>query len=109
MIRTADPHSILGAHPHNGGVVVRAYRPEAKRVVARVDGGAEVELRPADDEGLFEGEIEGAKLPLRYELEVAYPDGNTFILRDPYAFPPTISEMDLHLAGEGRHEPRWTS
>ncbi len=23
---------------------------------------------------------------------------------DPYAFPPTVGELDLHLAGEGRHE-----
>ena len=46
----------------------------------------------------------GARLPLRYELEVAYPDGLVVRGRDPYAFPPTIGEVDLHLAGEGRHE-----
>ena len=43
-------------------------------------------------------------LPLSYELEVGYADGNTFTIRDPYAFLPTIGELDLHLAGEGRHE-----
>ena len=45
-----------------------------------------------------------AASPLRYELEVAYPDGNTFTLRDPYAFTPTLGELDVHLASEGRHE-----
>jgi 1,4-alpha-glucan branching enzyme len=97
-----DPKT-LGAHQENGHVVVRAYRPAADRVVARVEKGAPVELQPAGD-GLFEGVVEGARMPLRYELEVAYPDGNTFTMRDPYSFEPTLGELDLHLAGEGRHE-----
>jgi 1,4-alpha-glucan branching enzyme len=84
-------------------VVVRAYRPEASRVVVRPEEGAPVELLPAGD-GLFEGVLEGADLPLRYELEVAYPDGNTFTQRDAYAFPPTLGELDTYLVGEGRHE-----
>ncbi|MCW3008376.1 MAG: glgB [Solirubrobacterales bacterium] len=103
-MQTSDPHAILGAHPHNGGVVVRAWRPDAERVTVRAEDGKTVELAPSEPAGLFEGELDGASLPLRYELDVAYPDGNTFTLRDPYAFPPTISELDLHLAGEGRHE-----
>jgi 1,4-alpha-glucan branching enzyme len=48
--------------------------------------------------------VEGADLPFRYELEVAYPDGNTFTQRDAYAFPPTLGELDTYLVGEGRHE-----
>jgi 1,4-alpha-glucan branching enzyme len=100
---TSDPHAILGAHPQNGGVVIRALRPDAERVTVHA-GDHAVDLAPADEDGLFEGQIEGASLPLDYELEVAYPDGNTFTLKDPYAFAPTISDMDLHLAGEGRHE-----
>ena len=83
---------------------MRAYRPTADRVVARIwRRAADVELKAAGD-GLFEGIVENANLPLRYELEVAYPDGNTFTMRDPYSFAPTLGELDLHLAGEGRHE-----
>ena len=48
--------------------------------------------------------IPDAKLPLAYELEVRYPAGETYTLRDPYSFMPTVGELDLHLAGEGRHE-----
>ncbi|MDX6569204.1 MAG: 1,4-alpha-glucan branching enzyme, partial [Gaiellales bacterium] len=102
--RHPDPHSILGAHQENGGVVVRAFRPDAESITLLVEGAKEpVALQRAHPGGVFEGTVKG-KLPLRYELEVAYPDGNTFTLRDPYAFPPTIGDMDLHLAGEGRHE-----
>ena len=99
-----DPHRLLGAHPHDGGAVVRAFRPDATRVVVRPEGGRPVELQRLHDAGLFEGQVPGADVPLRYELEVAYPDGRTYTLRDPYAFPPTIGEIDLYLAGEGRHE-----
>jgi 1,4-alpha-glucan branching enzyme len=99
-----DPHHVLGAHPCNGGVVVRAFRPSAERVLARPDGGEPVQLEQRHPAGLFEGTLDGASLPLRYELEVSYPDGNTFVLRDPYSFPPTVGEVDLHLAAEGRHE-----
>ena len=28
----------------------------------------------------------------------------TFTIDDPYSFPPTLGELDLHLIGEGRHE-----
>jgi 1,4-alpha-glucan branching enzyme len=101
-VSVIDPKA-LGAHQENGHIVVRAFRPAADRVVAHVERGADVELKPVGD-GLFEGVVEDAKLPLRYELEVAYPDGNTFTMRDPYSFEPTLGELDLHLAGEGRHE-----
>ena len=63
-----------------------------------------VELEPQDGTGVFEGVIPDAKLPLAYELEVRYPAGETYTLRDPYSFMPTVGELDLHLAGEGRHE-----
>ena len=100
----ADPHRLLGAHPHDGGVVVRAFRPAAAKVLARPEGGEPVELTQRHPAGLFEGEVAGATLPLRYELEVEYGPGESYTMRDPYAFPPTLGEIDLYLAGEGRHE-----
>ncbi len=97
----ANPHAYLGAHEGTEGVVVRVYRPEATGVRVQPMG---VDLTPADGTGVFEGVVPGEKLPLRYELEVAYPDGNVFTLHDPYAFPPSLGELDLWLAAEGRHE-----
>jgi 1,4-alpha-glucan branching enzyme len=97
----ADPHALLGAHPDEDGVRVRAWRPGAVAVVLRPSGE---ELELTDDAGLFEGVVEGASLPLSYEIEARYPDGNTHVIADPYAFPPTLGDLDLHLVGEGRHE-----
>ncbi len=46
----------------------------------------------------------GAQLPISYQLEVRYADGNEYLLDDPYRFPPQLGALDLHLIGEGRHE-----
>jgi 1,4-alpha-glucan branching enzyme len=100
----SNPHAVLGAHPQNGGVVVRAYRPAACAVAAVIDGHEPVELQQIHAGGVFEGEIDGAELPLRYQLDVDYGDAGKFTLDDPYAFLPTIGELDQYLIGEGRHE-----
>jgi hypothetical protein len=102
-----EPHAILGAHPADGGgggVVVRAMRPSAQSVSVKPSRGKTVALAQIHPAGIFEGEIENAKLPLRYKLKVDYGDGGKFTLEDPYAFLPTLGELDLHLMGEGRHE-----
>jgi 1,4-alpha-glucan branching enzyme len=96
----ADPHSYLGAHAVSGGVMVRAYRPDAESIRVLPMG---VELDQPDGDGVFEGVVE-AELPLDYELEVTYRAGDSYLLRDPYSFLPTLGELDVHLAGEGRHE-----
>ncbi len=96
----ADPHAYLGAHPAKDGVLVRAYRPDAVSVRVLPAG---TELQRTRD-GVFEGVVEGARLPLDYKLEVNYPAGDSYVLRDPYSFLPTLGELDVHLAGEGRHE-----
>ena len=68
------------------------------------DGRPAVELKQIHPGGVFEGEIADAELPLRYQLEVDYGDAGKFTIDDPYAFLPTIGELDLHLIAEGRHE-----
>ncbi|MGH2916695.1 MAG: 1,4-alpha-glucan branching protein GlgB [Solirubrobacteraceae bacterium] len=100
-----QPHAVLGAHPVPGGVTVRALRPGALEVSAAVNGGGDpVALREVHPAGIFEGELAGAQLPLRYTLHVRYPDGAELTIEDPYSFQPTFGELDLHLIGEGRHE-----
>ena len=91
----ANPHSVLGAHEaEDGGVVVRTLRPGRRRCAC--SRGRRGELK--DPDGLWEALLPTARLPLDYELEVDYPDGSTFTLRDPYSFLPTLGELDLHLA-----------
>jgi 1,4-alpha-glucan branching enzyme len=99
-----EPHRVLGAHPQDGKLVIRAWRPEATAVTALVDG-ARFELDRVHPAGLFEGSLEHSQVPA-YQLEVRYGSG-TFTLDDPYRFLPTVGEMDLYLFGEGKHERLW--
>ncbi|MCY7364546.1 MAG: 1,4-alpha-glucan branching protein GlgB [Frankiaceae bacterium] len=99
-----DPHSILGMHPAGDGVVVRALRPEAERVVALVEG-REVPLEHVHA-GVWEAHLPAASVT-DYRLDVTY-HGSTYPADDPYRYLPTLGEVDLHLIGEGRHEELWT-
>ena len=45
----AEPHRILGAHPVDGGVVIRAFRPDADGVTAKVEGGSDLVLKRVDE------------------------------------------------------------
>jgi 1,4-alpha-glucan branching enzyme len=101
-----DPHSVLGMHPDGDGVVVRTFRPDAERVTVLPDFGGRV---PAVHRrgGVFEARLNNRHDLFGYLVEVRYPGGATFTLRDPYSFPPTLGELDSHLAAEGRHERLW--
>nr|WP_253894323.1 1,4-alpha-glucan branching protein GlgB [Myxococcus xanthus] len=57
--------------------------------------------------GVYEARINGKDQTFNYLLEVEYPGKRVFTIRDPYSFLPTLGEMDLYYAGEGRHERLW--
>lgn len=97
-----DPHSVLGAHEHPDGTVVRVLRPQADAVAVVIDG-AEHPLQRSS-EGLFHGRLDGP--PTDYRLRVRYGD-TTQLTDDPYRWLPTVGEADEHLIGEGRHERLW--
>src|SRR5450756_3184304 len=99
----AQPHSVLGAHPEGGRVVVRTLRPEARSITV-VAGDDRTPMEHVHG-GVFVGELERDTVP-DYRLEVTYDTG-TFLLDDPYRYLPTLGEIDLHLVGEGRHEELW--
>jgi len=106
--RHHDPHSILGPHPHDGGITVRTLRPWATSVVVvarTASGDSRVELGH-EHGGIFTGVLDVPEVP-DYRLEVSY-GGEPAVVDDPYRFLPTLGEMDLHLIGEGRHETLWT-
>ncbi len=98
-----DPHSILGAHPGPRGVIVRAFRPEAVGINLLPDEGEPIPMRRVHPKGIFEILVSSRKEVFPYRLELRYEKGKTFTIRDPYAFMPTLGELDLHLIGESQH------
>ena len=100
-----DPFSVLGPHrEEDGRVTVCAFLPEAREVAVVVDGDADHphRLMSRHEAGLWAGELP-RNAPARYRLRVTDHDGRVRDLEDPYRFPPTLSDYDLHLLGEGTH------
>jgi 1,4-alpha-glucan branching enzyme len=102
--RHGDPHAVLGAHPHDGAVTVRVFRPLADSVVV-VHGGDKVRL-DHEYEGVWAGTLDVPDVP-DYRLEVGYAGADPHPSDDAYRYLPTLGEMDLHLINEGRHERLW--
>lgn len=101
-----DPHTVLGPHDQSSGAVVRVWRPDADTVRVVPDDGPAVDAAHTHADGLFEATLPARPLPGTYHLEVTY-GAETYSLPDPYAFWPSLGEVDLHLMGEGRHEQLW--
>jgi 1,4-alpha-glucan branching enzyme len=105
-----DPHHLLGAHPYpdaDGGerVLIRGWRPDAVEMAVLIEG-QRFPMRRVHAAGVFAAALEGATAP-DYQLETTYQDGVQVAFDDPYAFWPTLGEIDLHLISEGRHEGLW--
>jgi 1,4-alpha-glucan branching enzyme len=105
-----DPHSILGAHPMRSGsmsgIVVRAMHPVARAAECILSDGKTVSMQALGG-GLFQVGLGDATFPIRYRLRFHFADGSTWERDDPYRFPPTLGEVDLHLFNEGTHRRLW--
>lgn len=89
-----DPHSYLGWHPG----VIRVWRPGAEKVFAEV-AGHKVILKKVEPEGLFEYQLKEEEGPFDYKLWHV----SGLLAHDPYAFLPTIGEVDQYLFATGVH------
>jgi 1,4-alpha-glucan branching enzyme len=94
-----DPHAVLGAHPAGGRTVIRTLRRGATSVVLIV-GADRHPMTRRHVEGVFEATVPGDIVDYRVEIDGVLHD-------DPYRYPPTLGELDLHLIAEGRHERLW--
>ncbi|HUY17579.1 MAG TPA: 1,4-alpha-glucan branching protein GlgB [Candidatus Binataceae bacterium] len=102
-LRLSDPHAILGPHPLDHGVMVRALRPDAERVMLLPDDAPPQPMERDSRGGLLETMVPG-RSQLSYRLELHHLDGEVSTIHDPYAFAPTLGELDLYLINSGRDE-----
>lgn len=96
----SDPFSVLGAHPVQSGVVIRAFLPQAKSVEVVIDGSYFVMDR-INDAGLFEIIRPDLSFPVNYRLNIVLHDGSYQLFDDPYGYEPQLSEQDRYLHAEG--------
>ena len=103
-LRHNDPHRILGIHTQGDTQTIRVFRPDAKSVEVQIGKSRRSSMVKIHPAGLFEFSYPNSENSTSYRLIVHEPGGFVRTLRDPYSFPPTIGELDLHLFGEGKHE-----
>src|SRR6266545_320303 len=95
----------LGPHPGAKGMVeVRVFDPVAREiaVVPAERGGQPRPLARVHPDGLWEAAFP-APWPFAYRLRVVDDAGRSAEIDDPYRFPSTLSDYDLHLLAEGTH------
>jgi 1,4-alpha-glucan branching enzyme len=104
-----DPFGVLGPHrvslDGTPAVAVRAFRPAAAtaRVLPADATPAPRAMARVHPEGLFEAVFPGLDRPFPYRLAVEDARGQVTVREDPYRFPSTLGDLDLHLLGEGTH------
>lgn len=107
-VKCAQPHGLLGMHPHKSGksscLIVRAYVDDAKTcelVDVTSKEGKRYELKRLTKDGLFEGVIEDRSEVFQYRLRIERYNGEIRQFFDPYSFLPTLSDDDVYLFSEG--------
>ena len=103
-----DPFSVLGPQPAastgSSSECVRAFLPEATEAILLPGqtGSSPIPMKLVHPEGVFEASWEGHDLGIHYQFRIIDRQGKSIQRHDPYAFPPFISDFDLHLFGEGK-------
>lgn len=103
-LRHKYPHHILGPHLTNEGVVVRVWRPDAAKVEVVVGTKSPKTMERVHEDGVYELVLRGTSNIQSYKLKIYLHGGEVITSRDPYAYPSSIGELDLHLFGEGKHQ-----
>lgn len=101
-----SPRAILGPHPVEqeglAGVAIRAWLPDAQRADLVMDGsGFVISMVRLHEAGLFEGFVSAGTPVQDYRVRATHRDGTVIERRDPYAYPPLLTDFDLHLFAEG--------
>ncbi len=99
------PHDFYGWHPlPSGGSVIRTRQLGAVDVEILIHNQSCPMEHLGDD--IWAIRLKD-KLAPDYRFAVTYPEAKRDLVADPYHFLPTITDFDLHLIGEGRHERLW--
>src|SRR5262249_50510310 len=94
-----NPHHLLGLHDYfDGQKVIRIWRPGAHTIFLEVFGQI-VEARKLYEAGLFEYVVPSHTTFSDYRVY----HQNGLLVHDPYAFQPSLGELDQYLFGKGVH------
>src|SRR5215470_7210711 len=102
-----DPLAILGPHPigddGSSSIAIRCFLPEANDVALLLSDRSRqpILMTRLHEAGLFETILPGPLDTNSYRLRITNRAGQVLEQHDPYAFPPLLTEFELHLFAEG--------
>ncbi|HVB87227.1 MAG TPA: 1,4-alpha-glucan branching protein GlgB [Candidatus Dormibacteraeota bacterium] len=114
--QSADPFRVMGPHwvERDGKAAALAIRAFCRGAIdAKIIWKADGAEHPADQihpDGAFEASLAADAVGLKhgdpippdsYRWRFQFADGRQVEGYDPYAFPPVLTDYDLHLSGEG--------
>jgi 1,4-alpha-glucan branching enzyme len=111
-----DPFRLLGPHIVGEGdsirLVARGFFPRVSDAFVAIEGQANpISAQRISPEGFFEAALPfSPELPIspaRYRWRLREPGQQERELYDTYAFPPLLSDFDLHLMSEGTHYQKY--
>jgi 1,4-alpha-glucan branching enzyme len=103
------PDTILGRHLSKNKVIIRTFRPWADTIqIINDETNAKADMQKVEDEGLFEVELDQTWATAPYHFEAITFDPITESYADPYVYDSMLSDFDIYLFGEGRHEQIYT-
>ncbi len=99
----SDAFGFFGMHETDGGLVVRTFQPDIRKVevVDAGTGDAVATLPKVHETGIFAGVLP-RKGRFRYQLRVT-KGAKISVVEDPYRFPAVLGDLDSHLIAEGSH------
>ncbi len=99
------PQLILGRHMDDNVVIIRTFRPWADTIhIINDETKDKVKMDKVDQEGLFEAKLDKNWATVPYHFETKTFDKTKESFADPYIFDPYLSDFDIYLFGEGRHQ-----
>lgn len=93
-----DPHHFLGLQEEHGEQVIRLWRPGANQVHLELNGRI-LKASRVHEAGLFQYTVSTNTSFKDYKIY----HQNGLLAHDPYAFKPSIGELDLYLFSKGVH------
>jgi len=96
-----NPHALLGAHITNDGILIQTFIPTAEKVSVKVEGvKKEYPMEQEDETGFFAVLLPRKTIP-KYVYKVTFDNKTVKEWKDPYVFPPQISEKETEKFNAG--------
>ena len=103
----SNPSQIIGQHKINiegkEAIIIRGFFSFARDVWIIHNSEKVTKMKKVHKEGFYEAAFPGCNEYFPYHFRIKDYDEKYYEFKDPYSFPPILSDYDLYLLTEGTH------